>query len=70
MKDSIEPVGDDAIKPQEKATLYTREQLIQMGRISEDEQKEQNTTEIDADLSKLTEVQQKTQQRVTLIYQS
>ena len=54
---------EDVTNPQEKATLYTREQLIAMGRIIEAELNDQNLGGGNADLSKLSEVQQKTQQR-------
>ena len=64
VKDSVEPVGDDVIKPQEKATLYTREQLFEMGRISEeDDRKEQDTGDEHADPSNLSGVQQKAEPR-------
>ena len=60
VKDAI---VDDATNSQEKATLYTREQLIQMGRIIEDELNDQNITGGGTDSLTPTEVQQKPQQR-------
>ena len=61
VKDAI---VDDATNSQEKATLYTREQLIEMGRISEeDDRKEQDTGDEHADPSNLSGVQQKAEPR-------
>lgn len=48
---------------QEKRTLFTREQLIKMERISEKNQKDQHTDDDDPDSSKLSEVNQKEQPR-------
>ena len=62
--DPVEPVGDDVIKPQEKATLYTREQLIEMGRISEDDDRnDRDAGEYNADPSNLSGDDRKAQPR-------
>jgi len=63
VEDPVELVVDDTAKPQEKATLYTREQLLAMGRIYEDERNDENLGGGNADLAGLNEVQQKTQRR-------